>query len=244
MDLRILYEDEHLLAVNKPPGISVHPGAGPKTTTLVQGLLSHTSSLSTAGGSDRLGIVHRLDRDTSGVLLVAKNNRVHAALAAQFAERTVKKEYWALTWGPWKRSQLTVVAPLGRPRRNRKKIAVIKGGREAVTRFVVEKDHGFCAEIAAFPFTGRTHQIRVHLAHIHCPVVGDNNYGGSAPRGAFVPALYREKARQLLKLCSRQMLHARRIEFNHPATGQDMALEADFPDDIKEVRRYLAQKME
>ncbi len=243
MALQILYEDDHILALNKPPGISVHPGAGREDVTLAHGILAHSQAEAWPGERERPGIVHRLDKDTSGVILVAKTEAAHLNLSRQFAERRIEKEYWALTWGAWDRDRVSVDAPIGRSRTDRKKMAVVAGGRAAQTDFQVLARFDFCTEVAAFPHTGRTHQIRVHLAHLHHPVVGDALYGGSfAKRTGSLPALSRDSARSLSVLAGRQLLHARRINLDHPATGKRISFEAPFPPDILRVRECLRNR--
>lgn len=241
MELEVLFEDEHVLAINKPSGLSVHPGAGREDVTLAHGILAHAQAGAWPGERQRPGIVHRLDKDTSGLIVVAKTERAHRDLSRQFAERGVKKEYWALSWGMWDRKSETVDAPIGRSRTDRKKMAIVTTGRPAQTDFSVLAQYRFCAEIAAFPHTGRTHQIRVHLAHLHHPVAGDSTYGGTLVKrlGSIGPA-DKAAARGLAELIHRQMLHARRIAFDHPATGKRIVLEAPLPPDIVRVKEFLA----
>lgn len=241
MPLKILYEDDEFMAVNKPAGLSVHPGAGRKESTLVQGILAHARSLSQGSAHDRPGIVHRLDKNTSGVILAAKTDRAHAAIATQFARRTVEKEYWALAWGSFQDECITVDAPISRQRSDRTKMTVNLGGRQSVTVIERQLDFGFCTELHIMPKTGRTHQIRAHLAHLHRPVVGDTQYGGGKSRLRSVPVLHRETAQRLINITKRQLLHACRIRFQHPVTKADMELTAEFPPDIVRVREFLRE---
>lgn len=210
--LDILYEDEHLIVLDKPAGLVVHPGAGNRRGTLVSALLHHGSGLSRTGGMERPGIVHRLDKETSGCLVVAKTDAAHHRLARQFASREVAKTYLALVRGVPRHSSGTVDAPLARHAVQRKKMAVAEAGRgrPAVTEYRVLSSHAGLSLIECRPQTGRTHQIRVHLKHLGCPVVGDPLYGR------------RENH-------SRHMLHAWKLSFVHPATGQRLDFEAPPP---------------
>lgn len=213
--LEILFEDEDLLVLNKPAGLVVHPGAGNQTHTLVNALLHHCSSLSGIGGKLRPGIVHRLDKETSGCLAVAKNDAAHQDLARQFAEREVKKIYLALVAGSLKRTRGTIDAPIGRHPLQRKKMAVQPAkGRIAKTDYRVLKTVGDASLLECAIHSGRTHQIRVHLHHIGHPVVGDSLYGKkiAAPR---------------------QMLHAWKLGFTHPRTHERLFFEAPIPADFR-----------
>ncbi len=226
--LDILYEDGALLALNKPPGLVVHPAAGHRTGTLVNALVHHLGArLAGRGGSDRPGLVHRLDQDTSGVILIAKTDAAHEKLAAAFAAREVRKFYRALCWGRFRRGSGSIREPIGRHRAHRQKMAVLKtGGRDAHTdyRVLTPGTHG--AEVECQLHTGRTHQIRVHLAHLGHPIWGDKVYGRPhALADGFTPA--------------RQMLHAARLEIAHPLTGKPLRFEAPLPDDYEEARRRL-----
>jgi 23S rRNA pseudouridine1911/1915/1917 synthase len=212
--LEILFEDEDLLVLNKPPGLVVHPGAGNQTHTLVNALLHHCASLSGIGGKQRPGIIHRLDKDTSGCLVVAKNDAAHHELARQFAEREVKKIYLALVAGTLKRPRGTIEAPIGRHPVQRKKMAVdLRRGRAAKTEYRVLKSGGGLSLVECALHSGRTHQIRVHLHHLGHPIVGDALYGKKG--GA-----------------SRQMLHAWKLGFNHPRTNERLFFEAPIPEDF------------
>jgi 23S rRNA pseudouridine1911/1915/1917 synthase len=217
--LDILFEDAALLALNKQPGLVVHPAAGHRSGTLVNALVHHLGArLASRGGTERLGLVHRLDKDTSGVILIAKTDEAHEKLAAAFATREVRKFYRALCWGKFRRTSGSCREAIGRHRVHRQKMTVLKaGGREAHTdyRVLTQGPHG--AEVECELHTGRTHQIRVHLAHLGHPIWGDLVYGRPA----------------------RQMLHAARLEIAHPLTGKPLKFEAPLPKDYLESRAKL-----
>lgn len=216
MALEILYEDDVLAVLNKPAGMVVHPGPGHEGGTLVSGLLHRFGNLSQIGGVSRPGIVHRLDKETSGCLVVAKTDAAHRLLAAQFAGREVSKVYLALVSGSPRFRQGTVDAPIGRHAIHRQKMTVSAAGRgrEAVTEYRVLESKGGQSLIECRPRTGRTHQIRVHLKHLGCPVLGDPLYGR---RGGY----------------ARHMLHAWKLEFRHPTTGRRLAFEAVPPPEFR-----------
>lgn len=234
--LDVLYEDEHLIAVNKPPGMVVHPARGHWSGTLASALSFHFQELSKVGGETRPGIVHRLDRDTSGVMVVAKTDPMHYALAAQFEQRTTEKEYLAITAGVPDRDRDFIQQPIGMHPHQREKMAIRSGhstSRDAITFYeVLERFPGF-AVVKVLPKTGRTHQIRVHLAHIGCPVLCDKLYGGRAQitRGELVGG----KTASSEVVLDRQALHARRIKLAHPATGAPIEFIAPVPADMQRV---------
>ncbi|MFN0065543.1 MAG: RluA family pseudouridine synthase, partial [Chlamydiales bacterium] len=216
--LDILYEDEEMIAVNKPAGMVVHPAVGNWTGTFVNALIFHCNNLSLEKERIRPGIVHRLDKETSGVLIAAKNERSHQMLVALFAERKVLKEYVAITIGnPGNR---TITGNIGRHPTKRKQMAIVKeGGREAQTR-VESREHGERLAVChLFPTTGRTHQLRVHLKSVGCPILGDSLYGN--------PQL-NEKYK-----VNRQLLHAYKLTLTHPVTQEKLVIEAPIPDDIQ-----------
>jgi len=239
--LEILYEDEHLLIVNKPAGLVTHPAHGNYTGTLVNALLYHCRTLSSLNEAMRPGIVHRLDKDTSGLMVIAKNDAVHTGLAKQFAARTIEREYWAIVWGVFKKHKGTIEADLGRSKSDRKKMAVIEGGRHAATTFEVLKQFPYLALTRIHLLTGRTHQIRVHLAHINHPVFGDPTYGGR--RIVCGPRTPRQKneVQQFFELMPRQALHAKTLGFVHPATKRKVFFDSDLPEDMKAVLDVLEQ---
>lgn len=229
MALDVLYEDADLLVLNKPSDLVVHPAAGNWTGTLVHGLLHHCEDLEGIGGEERPGIVHRLDRDTSGCLVVAKTEQALADLAAQFKGREVKKEYVALAWGKFDQPRGTVRTQIARDPRKRQRMCVVtKDGKDAVSHFEVVKTLGGISLVRVRIETGRTHQIRVHLAHIGHPVVGDAMYG-------------RGREHDLKAMMTRQMLHAERISFRHPRTGLPMEFAAPLPEDFSALWKALAE---
>lgn len=223
--LEILFEDEHLLAINKESGMVVHPGAGTRENTLVHALLAHCrGQLSGIGGVERPGIVHRLDRETSGLILVAKTDRAHRGLAELFAQRNLEKEYLALVAGAPELLSGSVQKPIGRHRVHRHKMAVVEDeakGRNARTDWeLVERYGKTCSLLRCRIHTGRTHQIRVHLASIRHPLLGDSIYG------------YRQDPR-LETPPARTMLHAARLKFRHPVTEEELELNAPIPPDFR-----------
>lgn len=212
--ITVLYEDQDLAVVVKPCGMVVHPAAGNESGTLVNALLYHLDSLSGIGGERRPGIVHRLDKDTSGLLLVAKNDTAHASLSRQLAERKMEKHYLAVVSGQMKEQSGTIDLPLGRSLKDRKKMAVLPGGRSAMTHWQVLEQRPDRALLDVHLVTGRTHQIRVHMAHIHHPVLGDPLYATRATPKA-----------------PRLMLHAWKLAFAHPRTTSRLTFEA-IPDTV------------
>ena len=215
--LDIVYEDDDMIVVNKPQGMVVHPAPGHPDHTLVNALLYH-SPLSTINGTFRPGIVHRIDKDTSGLLMVAKNDLAHQSLAEQLRNKTNKREYLALVYGQIKEDEGTIDAPLGRNPQDRKKQAVVKGGRHAVTHFKVIKRYDNFTLVKCILETGRTHQIRVHMKYIGHPLVGDPLYGPRKVIGK-----------------DGQFLHAALLGFKHPRTGKEMVFEAPLPENFQKM---------
>ncbi len=237
--LSIVYEDEHLLVINKPVGMTVHPAPGNMDKTMVNALLHHChDSLSGIGGEMRPGIVHRLDKDTSGLLLVAKHDEAHRGLSAQLSDRTLTRVYQAFVWGRPNPIKSIIDNYIGRSPRNRKKMAVLEDGKHAITHYHVQEAFGTTGKNALLSRvecqlkTGRTHQIRVHLSHIGCSLIGDQLYGGSA-----APRLKgRNLEPELMTLLStfpRQCLHAGKISFIHPILKERMEFTAAWPADME-----------
>ena len=237
--LRIVHEDKDLIVIDKPAGLVVHPGAGNETGTLVNALIAHCGeSLSGIGGVRRPGIVHRLDKDTSGLLVVAKNDRAHHGLSDQFAahgrDGRLERSYLAIVWGVPERRSGTVSAAIGRSTANRQKMAVSRGAsaREAVTHYEVLERLGtppLASLLRCVLETGRTHQIRVHMAHIGHPLLGDSVYGAGFRSSA---TKLSDAAKMALKSLNRQALHATTLGFEHPVTGKPMHFDSPAPDDF------------
>ena len=233
MCLEVLFEDDDLLIVNKPHGLVVHPGAGHSEGTLVHGLLAHSPRLAVQGSPLRPGIVHRLDKDTSGAIVVAKSARAYLNLIRQFKEKSVSKQYLAMVHGSPAAREGEISSLLGRHPTDRKKVAVLqKGGREALSRWRVEKNWGEIALLQVHIETGRTHQIRVHLSHIGHPVVGDETYGGGRRRAKNIKSA---PVRDVVLRAQRQLLHAARLELIHPVTGKALSVTAPMPEDFQEI---------
>ena len=260
--LNIIYEDDYLLVVNKPADMCTHPGFGHRYGTLVNAVLYHFGLRSSikiednfddedeneqddepeisegeifAGDSIRPGIVHRLDKDTSGILVIAKNPEIHAKLSRQFADRTTEREYNALVWGVLKEDEGIIEGDIGRSLKNRKLFAVVKkDGKPAKTTFKVIERYKFATLVKLKLFTGRTHQIRVHLSHINHPVFGDTFYGGDKLVFNGLPEV-NNLARKCLSMITRHLLHAKTLGFTHPFTKEFMRFESELPEDFKRI---------
>ena len=213
--LPVVFEDNDLIVIDKPAGMTVHPAPGNEDRTLANAVLAHTPDIEGIGGERRPGIVHRLDKDTSGLIVVAKNERTHANLSDQFKSREVGKVYLALVAGHPSPPEADIDAPIGRHRHDRQRMAIVSTGRPAITRYRIVTSYSRSTLVEARPRTGRTHQIRVHLASVGHPVVGDTTYGRSAEG------------------LSRQFLHAFRLAFLHPATEEPMGFTAALPADLE-----------
>lgn len=225
--LDVVYEDEHLVVVNKPAGLVVHPAAGVDSGTLANALAYRFQQLSAIGGAIRPGIVHRLDKDTSGLMVVAKTEQAHENLSDQFRARTVFKRYLALVYGVVKQQQGRIEQPIARDPRNRTRMAVVPGGREALSLYTVRRQYDVFTLVDVELKTGRTHQIRVHLAWLKHPVVGDALYSGGRENSVQDP----QRRAQIRKL-SRQFLHAEELAFSHPATGERLQFVAPLPPEL------------
>jgi 23S rRNA pseudouridine1911/1915/1917 synthase len=232
--LDILYEDEDLMVINKPAGLTVHPGAGNYHDTLANALIYYSNSLSDVGGFTRPGIVHRLDKDTSGLMVVAKNNFAHASLSNQIEKRQLVRNYKALVWGMINPTSGTIETNIGRDRVNRQKMSALKlGGKKAITHYHTERIFlgGLMSLVICKLETGRTHQIRVHLSHVGHSVVGDQAYGQNARKINKLPLEIKEK----LVNFKRQALHSYCIAFNHPRTNKFFEFSIDLPHDMKRI---------
>jgi len=236
LSLDIIFEDRDLLVLNKPPGLVVHPGAGHRSGTLLNALLHHCPELKEIGEVSRPGLVHRLDKDTSGLLVVAKTALAHQALVGQFAARETKKTYVALVWGLLSEPEGIIDKEIGRHPTARQRMSVhARRGKTAVTRWRVRREFpGPMTLVELSPETGRTHQLRVHLASEGHPVLGDATYGGGVSRLAGHPKLTGIKP-----LVPRQLLHAWRLEVTHPRTGERLSWEAPLPEDFQVILEYL-----
>ncbi len=220
--LEVLYEDADLLVIDKPAGMTVHPSPGHPRGTLVNALLAHIPELEGMKDSQRPGIVHRLDKDTSGLMVVAKNSQAQDRLAAQFKARSVKKKYLVLINGHLSPGQGAIEAPIGRHPRHRQRMAVVAEGREARTGYRVLRDLRGCSLLEVAPASGRTHQIRVHLSAIGHPVVGDRLYGGKSP------------------LLQRQFVHASYLAFAHPSSSEHMEFQSELPAELEKVLQQIS----
>ena len=242
--LEIVYEDAYLIVINKPAWLVTHPGAGNYSGTLVNALVHHFSRLARGSGSDRPGIVHRLDKDTSGLLLIARTDESYQKLQQALQAREIKRTYLALVCGHMKEEKGTIDLPIGRSLRNRKRMVVTTAAsRGAITHYSLVRRFRSYDLLDVSLETGRTHQIRVHFSHLGHPVFGDPEYGGREKwhRGQFAPE--RPLARKLLELISRQALHARRLELDHPVTGKPLVFEVPPPEDFRTVLKVLESEL-
>lgn len=241
LPLDVLYEDEFLAIINKQAGISVHPGAGMEDGTLVNALMHHLKcNLSRGSNPLRPGIVHRLDKDTSGLLITVKDDKTHALLSRMFLEKEIEKTYLAIVCGVPSEKYGTIETCIERSKTDRKKMAVSQNGRTAITHYKVLRDYHFFSTIEIALETGRTHQIRVHFSHLNCPVLGDRVYNSLKRTLSLTNVQFHKKIKYLLaNHLHRQALHASRLEFIHPITRQKMRFAAPLPEDIKYTLSWL-----
>ena len=238
--LDIVHEDDEIVVINKPAGMVVHPAPGHWTGTLVNALLYHVKDFKGISGQTRPGLVHRLDMETSGLLVVAKSDKSLSFLADEMKDRRIKRKYIAFVWGHLQEEEGRIDAPIGRSRKDRKKMAVTNmGSRQAVTKYRVLTKYLFADKLELQLQTGRTHQIRVHLSHIGHPVIGDPDYGGREKAMTGIFDQYRQHATEILKAIDRQALHAYKLSFKHPSTNLEMSFESQLPDDMKLVEKLL-----
>jgi 23S rRNA pseudouridine1911/1915/1917 synthase len=236
LPLAVVYEDADLIVLDKPAGMVVHPGAGVAHGTIVHALLHRDPAIAAVGGAGRPGIVHRLDKQTSGLMVVARTPRAYLALVEALRARRVRRAYAALVWGVPRPAEDVIRAPVGRDPRQRQRMAVVRrGGKEAVTRYRVIEAFGIASRLQVTLETGRTHQIRVHLAHRGHPVIGDPVYGGRVKKLLSAGPTERSLATALLQDLRRQALHASDLELAHPVTGQPLSFSSPWPVDMTQA---------
>lgn len=241
--LEIIYEDDYLMVINKPAGMVVHPAYKNYSGTLVNAIMYYASkkkdTLSNLNGFERAGIVHRLDKDTSGLIVVAKDEVTHRKLSEQFFHHTIEREYNALIWGMLKNKRGEISNRLGRDKRDRKKVAVLReddtSGKHAITKYEVLEEYEFLSLVKLVLLTGRTHQIRVHLSHTGHPVFGDETYGGREAHSVNLNANIKARIKNLLEIMPRQALHAKVLGFIHPRLNEKMRFESLLPNDMNEI---------
>lgn len=232
LPLEIVYEDEWLLVINKPAGMVVHPAQGNREGTLVNALLGHYANLVKTDNPDRPGIVHRLDKDTTGIIVICKREPALSRLAMAFRKHTIERQYLAIVWWPLPKKSGTIDEAIGRDPRDRKKFAIQADGKRSVTHWRMLENFDFMSYIALKLETGRTHQIRVHTSGAGHPIFGDPDYAGRNRQLGRLSSAQRKLVATYFEIISRQMLHARTLGFKHPITGQDMLFEADPPADF------------
>ncbi len=242
--LNIVYEDDDLIVINKPPDMVVHPAAGNRTGTLVNALTHYCTTLSTMGGYYRPGIIHRLDKDTSGTIIAAKNDVSHNKMARKFEYRNIRKYYLAIVWGRFLQSSGVILDPIGRHPVHRKKFAVTSDGKDSETHYEVLAELDFLSLVRLRIVTGRTHQIRVHMASRDHPVLGDSTYGGRTKKLKILKPRQRELAIQVLDKIHRQALHSYEMFFDHPSTGKPLHVKSPLPEDMSAVLEILGYDTE
>jgi len=247
--LDILYEDNYLMIVNKPAGMVTHPAYKNYSGTLVNALMYYMGEGAAKlprlngdedeGGDERAGIVHRLDKHTSGIMVVAKDEDTQRRLSKLFSRHDIEREYHAIVWGHFKTKKGRIEKPLGRNPKDRKKFAVIENGKNAITDYEVIKEFDFTSLVSLRLHTGRTHQIRVHMSSMGHPVFGDVDYGGTEPHGIQLSSNLKHRINNLIELMPRQALHAKVLGFTHPITNKPIRFESDLPDDMKKLIKKL-----
>ena len=239
LNLSIIHEDESIVVISKPARIIVHPGIGVNSGTVANGLAYHFQKLSNINGDLRPGIVHRLDKDTSGVMVIAKNNSAHAFLADQFKERKVKKKYIGLTWGLWDNKNGEINEPLHRDKKDPTRFSINANGKNSITKYKVEKIFRHSSLVSFFPLTGRTHQIRIHSSHCGYPIFGDEKYGGGISRSkGFLPE-FKSQYKRMIQKFNRHALHAERLELIHPVSKQIVKFDAPLPQEYLDLVKSI-----
>ncbi len=241
IDLNIIYEDKDILAINKPSGIIVHPGAGQKKDTIANALRYRFQELSDLNGTARPGVVHRLDKDTSGVMLIAKNNKAHINLSHQFEKREIDKEYYAIAWGIFANEVGEISFPLARRKKDPTSYVASESGKNSLTLYRSKHLGSFASEVVFRPKTGRTHQIRVHSSTLGNPIFGDTKYGGGYKKSrGFLPEVSKI-FNNLLKNLNRHALHAESITFSHPRTNKIKTISAEIPLEFLTLKEELTK---
>jgi len=233
--LDIRYEDENIIVVNKPPDMVVHPARGHFSGTLVHALLAHCNKLSEIGGETRPGVIHRLDKDTSGLIIFAKNDISHRRLAYDLAEKKIQREYSGIIWGNMTEYSGFMTGSIGHNPKDHKKMAVVNNGKTAITEYRIIDNYRLVSFVEFKLYTGRTHQIRVHCSDSGHPIFGDFDYGGREERISGYAPEYKQIAMKMLACINRQALHARKLSFYHPTTKEYITIESEIPNDIINV---------
>ena len=239
LNLNIIHEDESIIVINKPAGIIVHPGIGVNSGTVANGLAYHFRKLSNVNGDLRPGVVHRLDKDTSGVMIIAKTNSAHAFLADQFKERKVKKKYIGLTWGVWDNEKGEINKPLLRDKKDPTKYSIGVNGKNSITKYEVQKLFRHSSLVSFFPLTGRTHQIRIHASYYGHPIFGDEKYGGGVSRSkGFLPE-FKSHYKRMIDKFNRHALHAEKLELVHPISNEIVKFDAPLPKEYLDLVKSI-----
>ena len=239
LNLNIIHEDESIIVINKPAGIIVHPGIGVNSGTVANGLAYHFRKLSNVNGDLRPGVVHRLDKDTSGVMIIAKTNSAHVFLADQFKERKVKKKYIGLTWGVWDNEKGEINKPLLRDKKDPTKYSIGVNGKNSITKYEVQKLFRHSSLVSFFPLTGRTHQIRIHASYYGHPIFGDEKYGGGVSRSkGFLPE-FKSHYKRMIDKFNRHALHAEKLELIHPISKEIVKFDATLPKEYLDLVKSI-----